>query len=57
MTKNKLRGRPKLAAGAAKASRIILRLTEEERGRFEALAAKKGLTLSAWIRETLGSQK
>ena len=58
MNKSRKRmGRPPLEAGKNKDRRLILRLSEEELERFQSLAKKRGLTLSAWIREILGGQK
>ncbi len=50
-------GRPRLKAGKGKEAIVVLRLTEDERLRHKALAEKKGLSLSAWIRWVLGQHK
>lgn len=47
------RGRPKKPPSEALIERVDLRLSTEEKQRFEAAAGRAGLGLSAWIREVL----
>ena len=50
---NKTRGRPKKAPEESLVERVDLRLSTEEKRRFEAVAEQTGSKLSAWIRDTL----
>ena len=47
------KGRKKLPDGVKKGERVFLRLSVEEKARYEAAATKGGIKLSAWIRRTL----
>ena len=42
-----------LAARTARTRSVGTKLTEEEYGRLEALAAERGLTVGEWVREAL----
>jgi hypothetical protein len=42
-----------LAARTARTRSVGTKLTEEEYGRLEALAAERGLTIGEWVREAL----
>jgi hypothetical protein len=48
-------GRPSLPKGEAKGETLRIRVTPSELRAFEGLAKAKKLTVSEWIRSTLGS--
>jgi predicted HicB family RNase H-like nuclease len=49
MTKTRKPGRPRRAK-AASDDRVTVRLTKQERARYEADAAREGLSLGEWLR-------
>lgn len=49
MTKPRKPGRPRRARAAAD-DRVTIRLTPQERARYEAAAARKEQTLGEWLR-------
>ena len=53
-SKPKRAGRPKLPEGNAKAAMLRVRITPEEREAIEAKAKAGNLSVSQWIRSTLG---
>ena len=57
MTEKRRPGRPPLKQGEGKNKGIFLRLSEEERLRYQEISKRKKMTMSAWIRSVLGNQK
>jgi len=53
ITKKKKRGRPQVPMDQYRGVITTVRLQPEEREACERQAAKEGLTLSEWIRQTL----
>jgi uncharacterized protein (DUF1778 family) len=50
MAKKKQRGRPPKAEAERKTNRLMLKMTTEQRERYEQAAEAKGQALSDWIR-------
>jgi hypothetical protein len=46
-------GRPILPEGSGKETVVSIRLTSDEREKYEKAAENKGISLSAWIRNRL----
>ncbi|HYB84203.1 MAG TPA: hypothetical protein VED86_02645 [archaeon] len=49
-------GRPPLPKGQAKGRIVPIRLTHDERTRYEKEARSNGQTLSQWVRSTLSAK-
>ena len=48
-------GRPKLPRGEARAAALQVRLSPEERKRFESAAKASQQTITEWVRSTLNA--
>lgn len=54
--KNRKPGRPPLPKGQAKGRIVPIRLTHDERFKYEKVAKANGQTLSEWVRSTLAAK-